>query len=154
MASLQLVKRATVRNAEEYKHVHSARYNSKLKGPHLLALSTRRRRHHSYDSGDLSEPLHQVHPQLSCRTILQPRGPEETNCSGLPSYEDDDAEMRRQLRQSNLTGAAGLVSLKAAASTNSCAWNEGEATRTRFLKWLDVMSSRRDVEGDQSPRGF
>ena len=29
-------KRAAVRNAEEYKHVHSARYNSKLKGPHLL----------------------------------------------------------------------------------------------------------------------
>ena len=28
--------RATVRNAAEYKDVHPAQYNSKLKGPHLL----------------------------------------------------------------------------------------------------------------------
>ena len=71
-----LVKRATVRNAEEYKHVHSARYNSKLKGPHLLD---------SVDEGedDITHIIQAIFPSLCIKftlnslalRFLQPRGP-------------------------------------------------------------------------------
>ena len=55
---------------------------------------------------------------------------------------------RRQLRQSNLTGAAGLVSLDDGCITKFVQrGTKGAATRTRFLKWLDVMSSRRERRG-------
>ena len=46
--------------------------------------------------------------------FYQPRGPEETELFWIYlGYEDDGEEMtQRRLRQSNLTGAAGLVSLE------------------------------------------
>ena len=108
-------KRATVRNAAEYKDVHSAQYNSKLKGPHLLD---------SIEEGDdgITHMIQAIFPSVCVQFTLnslavrfyQPRGPEETELFWIYlGYEDDGEEMtQRRLRQSNLTGAAGLVSLE------------------------------------------
>lgn len=71
--------RATVRNAAEYKDVHPAQYNSKLKGPHLPD---------PVDEGDdgITHMIQAIFPSLCIQLTLnslavrffQPRGPEET----------------------------------------------------------------------------
>ena len=71
---------------------------------------------------DITHIIQAIFPSLCIQFTLnslavrffQPRGPEETKLFWIYlGYEDDDAQMaRRWLRQSNLTGAAGLVSLE------------------------------------------
>ena len=88
--------------------------NSKLKGPHLLDLLNE-------GADDITHIIQAIFPSLCIQFTLnslavsffQPRGPEKTELFWVHlGYKDDDAEMaRRRLRQSNLTGAAGLVSL-------------------------------------------
>lgn len=110
-------KRATVQNAKEYQedNVRAAQYDSKLKGPHLLDTVD--------EKGDgITHTIQAIFPSICLQYTLnslavrffQPRGPEETELFWIYlGYEDDDEEMdRRRLRQSNLTGAAGLVSLE------------------------------------------
>jgi anthranilate 1,2-dioxygenase large subunit len=108
-------KRGTVRNAEEYQKVQSAQYNSKLNGPHLLDVVD--------EKGDgITHTIQAVFPSICLQYTLnslavrffQPRGVDKTELFWIYlGYQDDDAEMtQRRLRQSNLTGAAGLVSLE------------------------------------------
>ena len=110
-------KRSTVRNAKEYQddNVHSAQYESKLHGPHLLDPVD------EYDDG-ITHAIQAIFPCLCFQYTLnslavrffRPLGVDKTELFWIYlGYEDDDEEMtRRRLRQSNLTGAAGLVSLE------------------------------------------
>ena len=114
---ISYAKRATLVEAEEYKTsgVHAARYESKLAGPQLLDNRT------EFDDG-ITHSIQAIFPTLGVQLTLNslavrffvPRGIDKTELYWMYlGYEDDDEEMTRiRTMQSNLTGAAGLVSLE------------------------------------------
>ena len=153
-------KRATVKNAVEYKNVHSAQFQSNLNGPHLLDPVD------EIDDG-ITHIIQSIFPSLCIQFTLnslairffQPRNIEETELFWIYlGYADDDDKMvRRRLRQSNLTGAAGLVSLE-----DGCV-NEfvqrgtaGSADKSAFLEMggRDVESSSSSRATEVAIRGF
>jgi len=108
-------KRDTVRNAAEYERVTSAQYDSKLKGSQLLDTVD--------EKGDgITHTIQAIFPSICLQYTLnslavrffQPLDVDKTEIHWIYlGYQDDDEEMtRRRVRQGNLTGAAGLVSLE------------------------------------------
>jgi anthranilate 1,2-dioxygenase large subunit len=113
--STSYAKRGTLQQAEEYQQVHSAQYNSVLAGPQLLASWP------EFADG-ITHCIQTTFPTLVVQLTLNslavrfftPRGLDKTELFWFYlGYQDDD-EQRTQMRtlQSNLTGAAGLVSLE------------------------------------------
>ncbi len=114
---LSFAKRATFDAAEEYQtaDVHSASYDSRLAGSDLLDSWT------EFDDG-ITHSIQALFPTLAIQFTLNslavrwftPRGLDRTELFWMYlGYADDDAaQQRMRVMQSNLTGAAGLVSLE------------------------------------------
>lgn len=114
---ISYTKRATLKPAEEYSEakVHSAQYKSNLAGPALLAAWD------EFEDG-ITHSIQSVFPTLVVQFTLNslavrffvPRGVEKTELFWIfLGYErDDSAQTKMRIMQSNLTGAAGLVSLE------------------------------------------
>ena len=114
---ISYAKRNTLEVAEEYADakVHSAQYDSQLSGPEMLNSWL------EYEDG-ITHSIQAIFPTLAVQHILNslavrffvPRGVDETELFWMYlGYEDDtEAETRMRAMQSNLTGAAGLVSLE------------------------------------------
>ena len=114
---LSFAKKATLNRSEEYQDskVHSANYNSELEGVELL---------HAWDEFDdgITHSIQALFPTLAIQFTLNslavrwftPRSIDETELFWMYlGYEDDTEEQSKmRIRQSNLTGAAGLVSLE------------------------------------------
>jgi len=110
-------KRDTVSNAPEYANdkVHAAQYKTTLEGPHLLD------RFDEFDDG-ITHTIQTIFPNLTLQFTFNslavrffvPRGVGKTELLWFYlGYEDDtDEQVEIRLRQSNLTGSAGLVSLE------------------------------------------
>ena len=113
--SLSYAKRAQLTESDEYAQVHSAQYKSGLHGPHLLDAFT------EFDDG-ITHMIQTVFPTLTVQLTLNslavrfftPRGVDKTELfwNYLGYEDDDDARTEMRVRQANLTGAAGLVSLE------------------------------------------
>ena len=114
---ISYAKRATFDEASEYQQsqVHSAGFESKLAGEHLLD---------SWDEFDdgITHSIQSIFPNLCLQFTLNslairffvPRGVDKTELLWFYlGCEDDSAEQSAmRLQQANLTGAAGLVSLE------------------------------------------
>ncbi|MGE3246460.1 MAG: Rieske 2Fe-2S domain-containing protein, partial [Beijerinckiaceae bacterium] len=110
-------KGATLKEADEYKNdkVHAARYNSKLEGPQLLE------RWDEFDDG-ITHSIQSFFPNLCLQLTFNslairffvPRGVDKTELLWFYLGVEGDTEEQTQLRvrQGNLTGSAGLVSLE------------------------------------------
>ena len=153
-------KRATVSNADEYKEVHSAQFESKLNGPHLLDAIDEK------DDG-ITHTIQAIFPSLCIQFTLnslavrffQPRGIDKTELFWIYlGYEDDDEKMtRRRLLQSNLTGAAGLVSLEDGCINEFVQrGTAGSADHAAFLEMggRDVEPSKTSRATEVAIRGF
>ena len=134
--------------------------NSKLKGPHLLDLLNE-------GDDDITHIIQAIFLSLCIQFTLnslavrffQPRGPEETELFWIYlGYEDDDAEMaRRRLRQSNLTGAAGPVSLEDGCINEFVqSGTKGSGYESAFLEMggRDVEPPKTSRATDVAIRGF
>lgn len=114
---ISFARRAKMTEAEEYSQskVHSARYDSVLAGPGLLEAWE------EFDDG-ITHSIQTVFPNLCIQFTLNslairffaPRGVDRTELFWIYlGYERDNEQQRRmRIMQSNLTGAAGLVSLE------------------------------------------
>ena len=114
---LSFARRAGFEAAEEYRtaEVHSANYETHLAGPELLETWS------EFDDG-ITHAIQALFPTLAIQFTLNslavrwftPRGPDQTELFWMYlGYGDDsDAEQGMRVMQSNLTGAAGLVSLE------------------------------------------
>ena len=114
---ISFARRAKMTEAEEYSQakVHSASYDSQLDGPGLLESWE------EFDDG-ITHSIQTIFPNLCIQFTLNslairffaPRGVDQTELFWIYlGYErDTDAQSRMRVMQSNLTGAAGLVSLE------------------------------------------
>src|SRR5262245_59168717 len=114
---ISFARRAKMTEAEEYSraNVHSASYDSQLDGPGLLEAWE------EFDDG-ITHSIQTIFPNLCIQFTLNslairffaPRGVDKTELFWIYlGYErDTDAQSRMRVMQSNLTGAAGLVSLE------------------------------------------
>lgn len=114
---ISYAKRSTLAPAKEYQEaqVHAAQFDSKLAGPALLNTWD------EFDDG-ITHSIQTVFPTMVVQFTLNslalrffvPRGVDKTELYWTYlGYERDDAEQTRmRVLQSNLTGAAGLVSLE------------------------------------------
>jgi len=114
---ISFARRAEMTEAEEYSqsNVHSASYDSVLAGPGLLEAWE------EFDDG-ITHSIQTVFPNLCIQFTLNslairffaPRGVDKTELFWIYLGYERDNEQQRQMRimQSNLTGAAGLVSLE------------------------------------------
>ena len=157
MASLQLSKTGDGSNAEEYKHVHSARYNSKLKGPHLLAsvdegegksLISFRRSFRASASSSPSTPLpHDPSAARAVRdrTVLDPRLRGRRRGNGAPPAAPKQPDGRRR---------SGFAIRRQHQRIRSVE-RRGAATRT-FLEMVgrDVEPPRTSRATEVALRGF
>lgn len=110
-------KRDTLKVADEYKtdNIHSTKFSSKLDGPQLLE------RWDEFDDG-ITHSIQTVFPNLGFQLtfnslavrVFVPRGVDKTELFwfylGVEGDTEEQTQMR--LRQANLTGSAGLVSLE------------------------------------------
>ena len=113
--SLSYAKRAQLQESDEYAAIHSAQYKSGLHGPQLLDAFT------EFDNG-ITHMIQTVFPTLTVQLTLNslavrfftPRGLDRTELfwNYLGYADDDPAQTAIRVRQANLTGAAGLVSLE------------------------------------------
>ncbi len=114
---ISFARRAKMSEAEEYSqaNVHSASYDSVLAGPGLLEAWE------EFDDG-ITHSIQTVFPNLCIQFTLNslairffaPRGVDKTELFWIYLGYERDNEQQSQMRvmQSNLTGAAGLVSLE------------------------------------------
>lgn len=114
---ISFARRAKITEAEEYSaaNVHSANYSSQLEGPGLLEAWD------EFDDG-ITHSIQTVFPNLCIQFTLNslairffaPRGVDKTELFWIYlGYErDTEDQSRMRVMQSNLTGAAGLVSLE------------------------------------------
>jgi len=112
---ISYAKRATLRADREYATVHSGQYESELDGPQLV------RTWEEFDDG-ITHSIQTVFPTLAIQLTLNslavrhfvPRGVDKTELFWffLGDAREDEAKTRMRVDQSNLTGAAGLVSLE------------------------------------------
>jgi phenylpropionate dioxygenase-like ring-hydroxylating dioxygenase large terminal subunit len=114
---ISFARRAKMNEAEEYSQskVHSASYDSVLAGPRLLEAWE------EFDDG-ITHSIQTVFPNLCIQFTLNslairffaPRGVDKTELFWIYLGYERDNEQQSQMRimQSNLTGAAGLVSLE------------------------------------------
>ena len=108
-------KRDTLEAVDDYDAVHAGRYESALAAPELLESRT------EVDDG-VTHSIQSIFPTLGLQCTLNslavrffvPRGVDKTELFWrFVGYADDDDEMTRlRVMQSNLTGAAGYVSLE------------------------------------------
>ena len=110
-------KRDTLQVADEYKadNIHATKYSSKLDGPQLLE------RWDEFDDG-ITHSIQTLFPNLGFQLTFNslavrffvPRGVDKTELFWFYLGVEDDTEEQTQmrLRQANLTGSAGLVSLE------------------------------------------
>jgi anthranilate 1,2-dioxygenase large subunit len=113
--SISYAKRDTLRQSDEYQKVHSAQFSSALAAPQLLDAWT------EFDDG-ITHCIQTIFPTLVVQLTLNslavrfftPRGIDRTELFWiyLGYQTDDEQQTRQRLMQSNLTGAAGLVSLE------------------------------------------
>ncbi|MGA2056571.1 MAG: Rieske 2Fe-2S domain-containing protein [Bradyrhizobium sp.] len=114
---LSFARRAQMTEAAEYRNsnVHSASYDSVLEGPGLLKAWE------EFDDG-ITHSIQTVFPNMCIQFTLNslairffaPRGVDKTELFWIYLGYERDSEEQSQMRimQSNLTGAAGLVSLE------------------------------------------
>ena len=114
---LSFARRAKLQEAAEYSEakVHSANYESALEGPGLLEAWE------EFDDG-ITHSIQTVFPNMCIQFTLNslairffaPKGVDKTELFWIYLGYDRDTEEQSQMRimQSNLTGAAGLVSLE------------------------------------------
>jgi phenylpropionate dioxygenase-like ring-hydroxylating dioxygenase large terminal subunit len=114
---ISFARRAEMAEAEEYKqsNVHAASYDSQLDGPGLLEAWE------EFDDG-ITHSIQTIFPNLCIQFTLNslairffaPRGVDKTELfwTYLGYERDSEAQSRMRVLQSNLTGAAGLVSLE------------------------------------------
>jgi anthranilate 1,2-dioxygenase large subunit len=114
---ISFARRANMQEAEEYSssQVHSANYDSALDGPGLL------KSWNEFDDG-ITHSIQTIFPNLCVQFTLNslairffaPRGVDKTELFWIYLGYERDTEEQSQMRvmQSNLTGAAGLVSLE------------------------------------------
>jgi anthranilate 1,2-dioxygenase large subunit len=114
---ISFARRANMTEAEEYSQskVHAASYDSALEGPGLLETWN------EFDDG-ITHSIQAIFPNLCVQFTLNslairffaPRGVDKTELFWIYLGYERDTEAQRQMRvmQSNLTGAAGLVSLE------------------------------------------
>ncbi|MBX9844092.1 MAG: Rieske 2Fe-2S domain-containing protein [Xanthobacteraceae bacterium] len=113
---ISFARRANMQEAEEYNSsLHSANYDSALDGPGLLQSWN------EFDDG-ITHSIQTIFPNLCVQFTLNslairffaPRGVDETELFWIYLGYERDTEEQSQMRvmQSNLTGAAGLVSLE------------------------------------------
>jgi anthranilate 1,2-dioxygenase large subunit len=114
---ISFARRANMSEAEEYSSsgVHAANYESALEGPGLLSSWT------EFEDG-ITHSIQTIFPTLCIQFTLNslairffaPRGVDKTELfwTYLGYERDTDKETEMRIMQSNLTGAAGLVSLE------------------------------------------
>jgi anthranilate 1,2-dioxygenase large subunit len=155
-------KRDTMSNAEEYKDakVHASKYSKQLEAPHLLDMFT------EFDDG-ITHSIQTIFPNLAIHFTFNslavrffvPRGVEKTELFWFYlGYEDDTEEqVDMRLRQSNLTGSAGLVSLEDGCisefvqrGTHMC----GDVNAFLEMGGTDVESSENSRATEVAIRGF
>ncbi|HZU89969.1 MAG TPA: Rieske 2Fe-2S domain-containing protein [Stellaceae bacterium] len=113
--SVSYSKRASLQSGEEFNGMRAAQYGSDLAGPQLLE---------SFDEwpDGITHAIQAIFPTLGVQFTLNslavrfftPRGLDETELFWMYLGREDDDPARIEMRalQSNLTGAAGLVSLE------------------------------------------
>jgi phenylpropionate dioxygenase-like ring-hydroxylating dioxygenase large terminal subunit len=158
--SISYAKRDTLQASDEYRKVHSAQYSSGLAAPQLLDSFT------EFDDG-ITHCIQTVFPTLVVQLTLNslavrfftPRGVDRTELFWIYlGYLDDSEEQARQrLMQSNLTGAAGLVSLEDGCINEFVQrGTRGSEDRTAFLEMggRGVASSDGSRATETGIRGF
>jgi phenylpropionate dioxygenase-like ring-hydroxylating dioxygenase large terminal subunit len=158
--SISYAKRDTLRQSMEYQQVHSAQYKSALAAPQLLDAWS------EFDDG-ITHCIQTIFPTLVVQLTLNslairfftPRGVDRTELFWIYlGYQDDDEQQtRRRLMQSNLTGAAGLVSLEDGCINEFVQrGTRGSEGRAAFLEMggRDVASSDGSRATETGIRGF
>lgn len=150
---ISYAKRATLAEAEEYKtsNVHSAQFGSKLSGPELLDSWN------EFDDG-ITHSIQTIFPTVALQFTLNslalrffvPRGVDKTELFWFYlGYEDDtDEQTAMRLRQANLTGAAGLVSLEDGCINEFV--QRGTAGSEHVNSFMEMGG--RDVESSENSR--
>ncbi len=159
---ISYAKRATLNEADEYKsaEVHAAKFDSQLEGPELLDSWT------EFDDG-ITHSIQTLFPTVALQFTLNslalrffvPRGVDKTELFWFYlGYEDDTEEQTAmRLRQANLTGAAGLVSLEDGCINEFVQrGTAGSGDRSSFMEMggTDVESSENSRATEVSIRGF
>lgn len=159
---ISYAKRATLNESSEYAsaNVHSAQFDSKLQGPELMNAWD------EFDDG-ITHSIQTVFPNLAIQFTLNslavryfaPRGVNKTELFWMYlGCEDDTAEQTAmRLRQGNLTGAAGLVSLEDGCISEFVQrGTAGSSEHAAFLEMggRDVESSKNSRATEVSIRGF
>jgi phenylpropionate dioxygenase-like ring-hydroxylating dioxygenase large terminal subunit len=159
---ISYAKRATLDEAKEYTdaEVHAAAYESKLAGPELLDAWD------EYDDG-ITHSIQSIFPTLGLQFTLNslalrffvPRGVDKTELFWVYFGEqsDDEAQTEMRLRQANLTGAGGFVSLEDGCINEFVQRGiRGSDHRESFIEMggRDVESSENSRATETSIRGF
>jgi len=158
--SISYAKRDTLQQSDEYRKVHSAQYDSALAAPEFLNTFT------EFDDG-VTHCIQTVFPTLVVQLTLNslavrfftPRGVDKTELFWIYlGYRDDSEQQTRQrLMQSNLTVAAGLVSLEDGCINEFVQrGTRGSEDRNAFLEMggRDVASSDGSRATETGIRGF
>ena len=139
--------------AEEYSQskVHSASYDSALAGPGLLESWN------EFDDG-ITHSIQTIFPNLCVQFTLNslairffaPRGVDKTELFWIYLGYEQDTEAQTQMRilQSNLTGAAGLVSLEDGCINEFV--QRGTRTSPEGMSFMEMGG--RDVRSEKSSR--
>lgn len=159
---ISYAKRATLNEADEYKdaEVHAAKFDSELEGPQLLDSWV------EFDDG-ITHSIQTLFPTVALQFTLNslalrffvPRGVDKTELFWFYlGYEDDTEEQTAmRLRQANLTGAAGLVSLEDGCINEFVQrGTAGSGDKSSFIEMggRDVESSENSRATEVSIRGF
>jgi anthranilate 1,2-dioxygenase large subunit len=158
--SISYAKRGTLQQADEYRQVHSAQYDSALAAPQLLDSWP------EFEDG-ITHCIQTVFPTLVVQLTLNslavrfytPRGLDRTELFWIYlGYQDDDEQQTRmRTMQGNLTGAAGLVSLEDGCINEFVQrGTRGSEDRNAFLEMggRDVASSDGSRATETGIRGF
>jgi len=159
---ISYAKRATLNESAEYSDakVHSAQFGSKLDGPELLDAWD------EFDDG-ITHSIQTIFPTLGIQYTLNslavryfsPRGVNETELFWMYLGVEDDTEEQTamRVRQGNLTGAAGLVSLEDGCISEFVQrGTQGSGHHNAFMEMggTDAESSRSSRATEASIRGF
>jgi anthranilate 1,2-dioxygenase large subunit len=150
---ISFARRANMTEAEEYSQskVHSASYDSALAGPGLLESWN------EFDDG-ITHSIQTIFPNLCVQFTLNslairffaPRGVDKTELFWIYLGYERDTEAQTQMRilQSNLTGAAGLVSLEDGCINEFV--QRGTRTSPQAMSFMEMGG--RDVRSEKSSR--
>ncbi len=157
---ISYAKRATLETDAGYGEVHAARYDSKLAGPQLLEAWD------EFDDG-ITHSIQSIFPTLCLQLTLNslavrffvPRGIDKTELFWfyLGCRDDDQPATAMRTMQSNLTGAAGLVSLEDGCVNEFVQrGTRGSPTAAAFLEMggREVATSEGSRATETAIRGF